>query len=152
VVPLSEFLIRFVSGRIFDTKGRFWVLFPSAVLCIIGCVLLYFTDSTAMLMISGIFYGAGLGAMFPALQAWVIDRVEPHRRGVATATFYNAFDLGIGFGAIVLGFVVTWTDYATMYLVSSVFFVAFLVIYFVYEQRLKQGRWSDAGSSRKQAV
>lgn len=152
VVALSEFLIRFVSGRIFDTKGRFWVLFPSAVLCIIGCILLYFTDTTAMLMVSGVFYGAGLGAMFPALQAWVIDRVEPHRRGVATATFYNAFDLGIGFGAIVLGFVVAWTNYATMYLTSSVFFIAFLVIYYIYEQRLKQGRWSETESPRKQAV
>ncbi|WP_254450169.1 MFS transporter [Cohnella herbarum] len=152
VVALSEFLIRFVSGRIFDTKGRFWVLFPSAVLCIIGCILLYFTDTTAMLMVSGVFYGAGLGAMFPALQAWVIDRVEPHRRGVATATFYNAFDLGIGFGAIVLGFVVAWTNYATMYLTSSVFFIAFLVIYSIYEQRLKQGRWNETESPRKQAV
>ncbi|BBI36380.1 MFS transporter [Cohnella abietis] len=137
VVAISEFLIRFVSGRIFDKRGRFWVLFPSAILCIIGCVLLYMTHSTSMLMLSGVFYGAGFGAMFPALQAWVIDRVEPHRRGVANATFFNAFDLGIGLGAILLGFVVTWTNYATMYLISSLFFVVYLMVYVKYERRMK---------------
>jgi MFS family permease len=136
VIAISEFLIRFVSGRIFDTRGRFWVLFPSAVLCLIGSVLLYYTHSIGMLLVSAVFYGAGLGAVFPALQAWVIDRVEPHRRGEATATFYNSFDLGIGIGAIVLGMVATWTNYATMYLLSSVFFIVYLVMYFWYERRV----------------
>lgn len=140
VVAVSEVLIRLVSGKIFDTKGRFWVLFPSALLCIVGTVLLYFTDTLWLLLLAGGFYGAGFGAMFPALQAWVINRVEPHRRGVATATFYNAFDLGIGLGAIVLGVIVAWTDYATMFLISSVFFVVYLVIYFAYERRAKTGQ------------
>ncbi|RXZ78959.1 MFS transporter [Paenibacillaceae bacterium] len=135
VLAISEFLIRFVSGRIFDTKGRFWVLFPSGILCLIGTTLLYFTDSIGLLILAAVFYGAGLGALFPALQAWVIDRVAPHRRGVATATFYNSFDLGIGSGAVLLGIVVTWTNYATMYLVSGVFFVIYLIVYYWYEQR-----------------
>jgi MFS family permease len=140
VIAISEFLIRFVSGKIFDTKGRFWVLFPSAVLCLVGTILLYFTHSTGMLLVSAVFYGAGLGAVFPALQAWVIDRVEPHRRGVATATFYNSFDLGIGTGAIVLGTIATWTNYATMYLLSGGFFLIYLVVYFWYERRT----WSES--------
>ncbi len=137
-LAISEFLIRFVSGRIFDRQGRFWVLFPAALFCIVGCVMLYFTKGTAMLLLSAVFYGAGFGAIFPALQAWVIDRVEPHRRGVATATFYNAFDIGIGSGAILLGLVASQTNYATMYLVSSVFFVLYLAVYLYYERRLKR--------------
>ncbi|CAM4512399.1 MFS family permease [Paenibacillus endophyticus] len=142
VLALSEFLIRFVSGRIFDTKGRFWVLFPAAVSCIIGCIILYMTKSTGTLLLAAVFYGAGFGAIFPGLQAWVIDRVEPGRRGVATATFYNAFDIGIGSGAMLLGLVATWSNYATMYLVSSVFFIVYLAVYFMYERKLKQGRQS----------
>lgn len=140
VLALSEFLIRFVSGRVFDTMGRFWVLFPSALLCIIGCVLLYLTKSTGMLLVAAAFYGAGFGAIFPALQAWVIDRVEPQRRGVATATFYNAFDIGIGSGAMLLGLVATWSNYAMMYLVSSLFFIVYLLVYFIYERKLKRKR------------
>lgn len=83
VIAISEFLIRFVSGRIFDTKGRFWVLFPAAIFCIAGCILLFMTKSTGLLLLAGVFYGAGFGAIFPALQARVIERVEPQRRGVA---------------------------------------------------------------------
>ncbi len=137
VLALSEFLIRFISGKIFDTRGRFWVLFPAAVSCIVGCVILYMTQSTGILLLAAVFYGAGFGAIFPGLQAWVIDRVEPARRGVATATFYNAFDIGIGSGAMLLGLVATWSNYATMYLVSSLFFVIYLVVYFMYEKKLK---------------
>ncbi len=148
VLAISEFLIRFVSGRIFDTKGRFWVLFPAALFCIVGCLLLFMTKSTGMLLAAAAFYGAGFGAIFPALQAWVIDRVEPQRRGVATATFYNFFDIGIGSGAMLLGLVATWSNYATMYLVSSVFLIIFLAVYFMYERSLKRERSSTAAIER----
>ncbi|MFX3632408.1 MAG: MFS transporter [Candidatus Pristimantibacillus sp.] len=139
VVAISEVLIRFISGPLFDKKGRFWVLFPAAILCLIACVLLYLTETTAMLLLAGVFYGAGFGALFPALQAWVINRVEPERRGVATATYYNAFDIGIGCGAIILGFVATLTDYATMFLYSGGFFILYLIIYSFYELKAKKG-------------
>lgn len=135
VVAISEVLIRFVSGPLFDRRGPFWVLFPTAILCIIGCVILYYTDSMAMLLLAGVFYGAGFGAMFPALQAWVINLVQPERRGVATATYYNFFDIGIGLGSILLGVVVTMTDYTTMFLLSGILYVIYLAVYFVYLRR-----------------
>jgi MFS family permease len=135
VVAISEVLIRFVSGPLFDRKGPFWVLFPTAVLCMIASVLLYFTDSMGMLLLSGVFYGAGFGALFPALQAWVINLVKPERRGVATATYYNFFDIGIGLGSILLGVVVTMTSYTTMFLLSGILYVVFLVVYFAYLRR-----------------
>lgn len=138
MLAFSELLIRFVSGKIFDAKGRFWVLFPAAIFCIVGCIILFMTKSTGMLLLAAVFYGAGFGAIFPGLHAWVIDRVEPQRRGVATATFYNAFDIGIGSGAMLLGLVATWSNYATMYLVSSLFFLLYLIVYFLYEKKLKR--------------
>ncbi|WP_127498058.1 MFS transporter [Paenibacillus glycanilyticus] len=135
VVAISEVLIRFISGPLFDRKGPFWVLFPTAILCMIGCVLLYYTDSMAMLLLAGVFYGAGFGAMFPALQAWVINLVQPERRGVATATYYNFFDIGIGLGSILLGVVVTATSYTTMFLLSGILYVIYLAVYFIYLSR-----------------
>ena len=139
VVAISEVLIRFASGPLFDRKGPFWVLFPSAILCMIGCVLLYYTDSMGMLLLAGMFSGAGFGAMFPALQAWVINLVQPEKRGVASATYYNFLDIGIGFGSILLGFVVSMTSYATMFLLSGILYVLFLIVYFMYlrHQRLR---------------
>jgi len=145
MLAIAEFLIRFISGKIYDTRGRFWVLIPAAALCLISCVLLFYTKSTAMLLLVGFLYGAGFGAIFPALQAWVIDRVEPERRGVATATYYNAFDIGIGSGAMLLGFVATWTNYATMYLFSGALYVIFFIVYLVYENRSKR---ISAGKNR----
>ncbi|MFF2483178.1 MFS transporter [Paenibacillus sp. NPDC058071] len=139
VVAICEVLIRFVSGPLFDRKGRIWVLFPSAVFCLIGCVVLFLADSVEILLLAGVFYGFGFGALFPALQAWVINRVEPERRGAATATYYNFFDIGIGLGAIMLGFVASVTGYATMFLFSGIFFVAYIVLYLYYEWKYASG-------------
>nr|WP_256208544.1 MFS transporter [Paenibacillus sp. CF384] len=149
VVAISEVLIRFVSGPLFDRKGPFWVLVGAAILCIIGCVLLYYTDSMAMLMLAGIFSGAGFGAMFPALQAWVINLVEPERRGVASATYYNFLDIGIGFGSILLGVVVSMTGYATMFLLSGIMYVLYLVVYLMYVLRQRSGsEWKKNGGTK----
>ncbi|MCM3629877.1 MFS transporter [Paenibacillus glycanilyticus] len=132
VVAISEVLIRFVSGPLFDRKGASWVLIPAPVFCIVGCVLLYYTDSLMMLLLAGVFSGAGFGALFPALQAWVINLVEQERRGLASATYYNFLDLGIGFGSILLGVVVSLTGYAAMFLLSGILYALFLIVYFMY--------------------
>lgn len=90
------------SGKLYDAKGHSFVIIPGVIITFIGIILLSYTTTIPSLIIAAACYGSGFGAIQPALQAWMIDRVAPHRRGVATATFFSAFDLGIGAGAIIL--------------------------------------------------
>ncbi|NHN31801.1 MFS transporter [Paenibacillus agricola] len=138
VVSLFEVLVRLVSGRIFDTKGPFWVIFPSAILTCIATIILSYAGSMVTMLVAAAFFGLGFGAMFPALQAWVITRVDPESRGSATATFYNLFDIGIASGAILLGIIAGMTGYGMMFRLSSLTYVVLIAMYMVYEFRAQK--------------
>jgi MFS family permease len=141
VVSIFEVLVRLVSGRIFDTKGPFWVIFPSAILTCIATVILSYAGTMTTMLVAAAFFGLGFGAMFPALQAWVINRVDPESRGSATATFYNLFDIGIAAGAILLGVIAGMTGYGMMFRLSSLTYVVLIAMYLVYEFRTgKEGK------------
>lgn len=126
------------SGRLYDTKGHTFVIIPGVIITFTGIILLSYTTTIPSLIIAAACYGSGFGAIQPALQAWMIDRVAPHRRGVATATFFSAFDLGIGAGAIIFGFIAHFTNYATVYRYSSLLLIAFLFIYITSLRKQKQ--------------
>lgn len=125
-------LVRPISGKIYDKKGHQWVILPGAVFGIISLLLLSATTTLSGLIASAVFFGLTFGSIQPSLQAWLIERAEPRRRGAANATFFSAFDLGIGSGAMILGAIAGMTNYATMYLFTSLLFVILLLVYGTY--------------------
>lgn len=140
----SIFVVRPISGKLFDRKGHIWVLFPGALFCIAGLILTSYASSTWTLIAAAILYGIGFGSIQPSIQAWVISRSAPNRRGAANATFYSAFDIGIGGGGMLLGLVAQGSSYAQMYRYSSLILVAYLVLYFFYIAARKEASTSNA--------
>jgi MFS family permease len=132
ITSLAEFIIRPLSGKLYDKRGHFSVLVPGAITSLIGTILLAKTTGISMLVTASIFYGIGVGMLFPVLEAWSLKTVASDRRVAASATFYNFLDIGVGVGSVVLGIVAQATNYATMYLYSSVVFVIFLAVYIPY--------------------
>jgi MFS family permease len=130
-------LTRPFAGILFDRKGHEWVLLPGIFFTITGLFILSYTETLSLLIIASLFYGAGFGAISPSLQAWTINRVAPNRRGAANGTFFSAFDLGIGLGAVFLGLVAKYTSYGMMYRFSIIFLLLFVVLYvfYLYKER-----------------
>jgi predicted MFS family arabinose efflux permease len=85
---------------------------------------------------SAVLYGIGFGSAQPALQATNLRLAHPDRRGVATASFMTAFDLGIGLGSIMLGWVSQYTGYHVMFTVCAVSVAISLLIFIVFARRL----------------
>ncbi|MEH7253164.1 MFS transporter [Neobacillus niacini] len=96
-----------------------------------------------VLVIAAIFYGTGYGSIQPTLHAWMINRVLPTRRGAATATYFSLFDLGIGVGALWVGFFAKWLNYAVIYKISILFMALFGLIYLIYFLNVKKNRAAD---------
>lgn len=119
---------RLFAGKVFDKKGPYILLFPSILFCMIGLLLLSFSNSVSLLALSGIFYGFGFGLILPTLQAWAVTRVDSKRRGAATGTYYSSLDLGIAMGSVILGIISKTTGYAGMYLYSNIFILFFFII------------------------
>ncbi|WP_308634883.1 MFS transporter [Paenibacillus silvisoli] len=134
--------VRPVSGRIFDRRGHAAVLVPSAVLVVVSMLLLSFTHSMPMLLVSALFYGTGFGAIQPTIQAWMLRSSAPEQYGLANSMFYNSTDFGVAIGAILLGAIASMTDYAVMYRYSALCMgIFFAIIVFVQlSQRVSGGR------------
>jgi MFS family permease len=138
ITSISEFVIRVLAGRLYDRHGHFIVLVPGALASLIGLFLLGISTDLGMFMAASAFYGLGLGMTFPVLQAWSVRFVDPGRRVAATATFFNFLDGGVAIGSIILGLIAQATDFASMYIYSSLTFVLFLAIYLAYYFRTKK--------------
>ncbi len=134
---LMVMLSRPISGKIFDKKGHQAVLIPGVIFVAIGLLLLSYTTNVTMLVLAALSYGLGFGTVQPALQAWTINRVPPQRRGAANATFFSAFDLGIGIGSMTLGVVAKWTSYSIMYRLSIILLIINIIVYLNYLRREK---------------
>lgn len=137
VNALGSFLVRPISGKLFDKNGHLYVLIPSVLFLFTGMILLSYTTTLKGLIVAAIFYGIGMGSIMPSIQAWIINRAAPNRRGAATATYYSAFDLGIGGGSILLGSIARMTNYALMYRISSLSLIVFMVVYIAYVSQSK---------------
>lgn len=127
ISSITVCLVRLVSGGIFDRKGPYWVLIPGGLFFIVGFVLLYWGTGEIEFFGSSIFYGIGMGSLFPALQAWTINRSSAEKRAGANAIFYNCLDIGVGGGIILLGYLAGEVGYRQMYGLGAGIVAIFLI-------------------------
>ncbi|WP_074600100.1 MFS transporter [Sediminibacillus halophilus] len=137
IIALASFLVRLVSGKLFDRHGPSVILIPGSILASTGFIVLYLAQADFTFYVSAGLYGLGFGAIFPAIQTWCMNLVEEHEHEYAMSTFFNFFDFGIGIGSLLLGILVTNFSYSVVYLVGMAFYIAFLLLYLyiMYNQR-----------------
>ncbi|MCL6570393.1 MAG: MFS transporter [Bacillus sp. (in: Bacteria)] len=126
---------RTFAGQLYDRKGHQAVFLPGTLLILMAMILLSWLPNSLILYVAAILYGLGFGMVQPALQAWSIEKAPINRRGMANATFFSFFDLGVGIGAIIFGQIGYQYGYRSIYAASalSVFFSMLLYFYFWYK-------------------
>ncbi|MNO16904.1 major facilitator superfamily transporter [compost metagenome] len=154
---ITVVIIRPISGRLFDRRGHAAVLIPAGALVAASMLVLSYTTTMPMLVVSALLYGLGFGAIQPTLQAWMLRSSAPEQYGTANSLFYNATDLGVAIGAVILGAISSVTNYAVMYRYSAGFMVLFVIVYvvvhFIVSPRLKSySVSSDLNNSSSAAV
>ncbi|MBG9588552.1 MFS transporter [Cytobacillus firmus] len=134
---IALMLSRTFAGRLYDQRGHQAVFLPGAVLILAAMFLLAWLPSSFIMYIAAILYGLGFGSAQPALQAWSVKEAPANRRGMANATFFSFFDLGVGIGAIVFGQIAHLFGYSTIYLTAagSVVISILLYIWFLVTKR-----------------
>lgn len=126
---ISVLSIRPFAGRLFDSKGHIALLFPGALFIIASLLVLSYTTSLPLLILSALLYGLGLGVIQPAVQAWMLQESPPEHHGFTNSLFYNSTDFGVATGATLLGIIASATSYAIMYRYTAGFMVLFIIIY-----------------------
>ncbi len=120
----------FVS-HLFDHRGVNTVIYPAIFLFAIGMIGLSQVQGALGLLSAGAVIGLGFGALNPSFQTIAILSAPDNRSGVATSTYFLLFDLGLALGSFILGSIVFYTDYRTMYLISAIVILLMAVIYYL---------------------
>jgi len=108
-------------GRLID---RYGYRMPSILACLgtaLTLVLIGLSSNAFMFAGAGVLAGVGVGTAMGVFQAMAVASVEPWRRGVATSTYFIAFDVGIAIGSLLGGIVAGVLGYTAMYFVVAAF-------------------------------
>ncbi|WP_017547845.1 MFS transporter [Salinicoccus carnicancri] len=138
-------LSRLFAGRLYDRRGIAVVFVPGSLSIIAAMIMLGFLPNPAYLFIAAALYGFGFGCVQPALQAWAVNRSENNRRGMANATYFSAFDLGVGFGAMMYGFIAEAFGYSTIYFTSAFSVTLSLILFIIMMNRLNKEQSNAPG-------
>jgi MFS family permease len=130
-------LSRTFAGKIYDQRGHLFVFLPGAACIFVAMILLSWLPSTFVMLVAAGLYGLGFGSVQPALQAWSVEKAPNNRKGMANATFFSFFDLGVGIGAIVFGQLAFMFNYSVIYITSagSVFISILLYVFLLIKSR-----------------
>ena len=128
---IATLVSRPLVGRLIDRYGYRWPSILSAICTAATLVLIGFSSNTLMFVFSGVFAGLGLGTAMSSFQSMAVADVEPWRRGVATSTYFTAFDIGIAIGSLLGGILVGALGYTAMYCIIALFplSVAFISVF-----------------------
>jgi len=119
VQALALLLTRTFAGRLADRRGRALVIVPGMVAAATGIALLPLASSLATFFVSAALWGAGFGCAQPASMALLVDQVRGERRGLGLSTYFMGFDVGIGSGAIALGYLSQSVGWEVMWPASA---------------------------------
>ncbi|RFU65824.1 MFS transporter [Peribacillus glennii] len=128
---LALMLSRTFAGRLYDLKGHRAVFIPGCMLILAAMLLLAWLPNSGILYTAAVLYGLGFGSIQPALQAWSVEKAEVRRKGMANATFFSFFDLGVGVGAMAFGQIGHWLGYGSIYITSAFSVLISIILYLV---------------------
>ena len=114
-----------------DIKGANYIMYPAFIVFTAGMLLLSFAHNSLTLLLSGVLIGLGFGNMQSCTQAIAVKLTPLHRMGLATSTFFIFLDAGLGFGPYLLGFIIPFTSYSTLYAILGFVVLVSTMLYYL---------------------
>lgn len=112
---------RLVGGKIMDNHGPKSISIVGFLLLMIGFFMLAYNAFSISFYASAVLIGLGFGIIMPIFQTITNNLASENDRGKANSTFFTAFDLGIGLGIILSGFISEYINYQSGYYISTIF-------------------------------
>ncbi|WP_378952892.1 MFS transporter [Pelosinus sp. sgz500959] len=137
VYALAIVLSRPFIGKLFDRIGANVIVYVSVFVYFIGMVVLSQANNPIQFLLAGAIIGLGFGGLNPSFQTIAVLAAPTHKSGLATSTYFLSMDIGVGVGSFVLGLVVDYTDYRTMYLICSLVVILIAILFYFTNHRHK---------------
>ncbi|MFD1032394.1 MFS transporter [Metaplanococcus flavidus] len=147
VYAIAVLLSRPFTGRLMDSKGANFVMYPAFVLLAAGLLLLSTATSSFAFLTAAVLIGFGFGNLQSTTQAIAVKLTPPHRMGLATSTFFIFLDAGLGFGPYILGFIIPLTGFSTLYVILGFTALAASILYYVLHGKKERAESTAASIS-----
>lgn len=141
---LPYFYIFLVAGMLLSKlstqkmidAGKHRILVYGSLLILILTMLSYVFLSTGVhLLAAGFFFGLGYGILQPLFQSFVTGTTPAPQRGVANATYLLSYDVGIGIGSLLMGFMQESIGLSNGFALTAASYVIGGLIYVCYVDR-----------------
>ncbi len=137
-ISLGTLISRLTTGRIFDNRGPNIVMIPGYIAFVVGMTAFSQAQSPIVLLGSGFIIGYGISIIYSIGQAIVVSESPAHRYGVTTSTYAAIVDLGSGLGPSVLGLLLAFSGFRSMYLVCAMIGIVSFLMYWAIEGRKRR--------------
>lgn len=124
---LSIIVTRLLFGRYLDRLGIRKVLLIGALVMVVGLLLAAVGITVPQLIVAAALIAMGGGFFHPMLIAYHVTML-PGRPGWAVACFYFGFDVGIGVGAWVLGFILGLWGLSALFVAAACFTLVTVIL------------------------
>ena len=125
---------RFLAGVAVDSPrwGRRKTLLAAAAISMVADIVLSLTGNFPTLLLGNLLMGFGIGIYWPATEAAIIDLTTPEQRNEAFAITRLADNLGLSFGVVLGGALISNSgSYRTLFIIDGISFAVFFgIIYF----------------------
>ena len=128
---IAMVIFRAFSGKIFDRFGHRILIIPAAISGAVGLILLGFSTSMGMVLVSGALFGIAFAIIHPIIQAWALTLVPPEKKATANSMLLIFIDFGLAIGSVGLGFLAKGVGYGMTFSYSAAFMIVILLLYLI---------------------
>ncbi|MDR2382864.1 MAG: MFS transporter [Prevotellaceae bacterium] len=112
-------LSRIFSGRLVDRGNVHLVSVTATVILAVSFAIFALIHNVYVYSIASFMIGLGFGSIAPAFQTMFVNMGTNNQRGTANSTYLTSFDIGIGTGMLIGGYVSAHANMAMVYVVSA---------------------------------
>lgn len=132
---LGMLLSKLSTQRWIDAGNYRILVFASLIVLIVTMASYLFLTTGTHLLLAGFFFGLGYGILQPLFQSFVTGTTPAPKRGVANATYLLSYDIGIGIGSLLMGFMQESLGLSQGFALTAIAYLVGGVIYTAYVDR-----------------
>lgn len=125
-------LSKLSTQKAIDAGKHRLLVYTSLVVLILTMVSFLFLTTGIHLLAAGFFFGLGYGILQPLFQSFVTGTTPGPKRGAANSTYMLSYDIGIGIGSLLMGFMQESVGLSTGFALTAIAYVAGGIIYITY--------------------
>ncbi|MDR0659425.1 MAG: MFS transporter [Prevotellaceae bacterium] len=110
--------------------------------CLLTAALVVFSLAHNIVAFCGmaLLCGIAFGSMVPVFQTLFVNMAHHNQRGTANSTYLTSFDVGIGTGMLLGGFIASFSNLATACLVGGCLSLIAIPYYYISQKVYEKGK------------